>query len=320
MRIAVFGTGAVGGYFGGRLAEAGHSVAFVARGAHLAAIRRDGLRVASLAGEFSVAPAEATDDPAEIGPVDCVLVGVKGWQVRDAGRAMAPLLGERTFVVPLENGVEAPDELAATIGGERVLGGLCRIFAWVEAPGRIRHGGVAPSLDFGERDGSASARVEALRDAFATTRGVTARVPADIEAAIWEKFLFISSMSGVGAVSGLAVGEIRSDERWRRRLADAMAEVEAVARARGVRLRPDIVDRTLGFVDALPPESTTSMQRDLAEGKPSELEQQSGAVVRLGEAAGVAAPVHRAIYEELLPLELAARGAAARTPVPGTPG
>jgi 2-dehydropantoate 2-reductase len=307
MRIAIFGTGGVGGYFGGRLAEAGESVAFLARGAHLDAIRRNGLRVESIAGDFTIAPAEATDSPAEVGPVDAVLVCVKGWQVRDAAAAMGPMLGRETFVVPLENGVENADEVGREIGPERVLGGLCRIMSYVAAPGVIRHAGVAPSLEFGERDGGRSARVEALAAAFAGARGVDARMSRDIEAAVWEKFLFISSYSGVGAVTRLNAGGMRGDARVRRMLRDAFVEVEALARARGVALRPDIVERTLAWVDNLPADATASMQRDILEGKPSELEQQNGAVVRLARAAGVAAPVHTGIYEALLPAEHRAR-------------
>jgi 2-dehydropantoate 2-reductase len=310
MRIAIYGTGGVGGYFGGRLAEAGQSVAFLARGAHLHAIREHGLRVESIAGEFTISPAEATDSPAEVGPVDAVLVCVKGWQVRDAALAMHPLLGERTFVVPLENGVENADELASVVGAERVLGGLCRIMSFVAAPGRIRHAGVAPSLEFGERDGGVSHRALALQEAFAGTRGVEARISTDIEAAIWEKFLFIASYSGVGALTRLNAGGMRADPRVRRMLSDAFAEVEALARARRVALRPDIVERTLEWMDRLPADATASMQRDILEGKPSELEQQNGAVVRLARAAGIAVPVHTTIHEALLPAERAARSRA----------
>jgi 2-dehydropantoate 2-reductase len=311
MRFAVFGAGGVGGYFGGRLAEAGHSVGFLARGAHLEAIRARGLAVESVAGDFRVDPAEASDRPAEIGPVDAVLVCVKAWQVADAARAMGPLLGPATVVLPLENGVEAADTIGATIGSGRVLGGLCRIVAYRVEPGRIRHAGVPPSIDLGERDGRPSARVEALREALAGARGLTVRVPADIEAAIWEKFLFIAPFSAVGAATGADAGAMRTDPGTRARVAGAMEEVAALARARGVAIRPDAVARTLGFLDALPPESTASMQRDLLEGRPSELEAQTGAVVRMSRAAGLAAPVHEALYRELLPLELRARAARA---------
>jgi 2-dehydropantoate 2-reductase len=312
MRIAIYGAGGVGGYFGGRLAQAGHSVAFLARGAHLDAIRRHGLRVESLAGDFEVRPAEATDSPAEVGPVDAVLLCVKAWQVRQAAAALPPLVGPGTFVVPLENGVEAADETGAEIGAERVLGGLCRVMSYIAQPGLVRHAGVAPSIEFGERDGHESGRAEALLAAFAPASGVTARISRDIEAAIWEKLLFIAPFSGVGALTGLAAGPMRSDPAARDRVRRAMEEVAAVARARGVRIRDDIVERTMGFVDALPDDATASMQRDILEGRPSELEYQNGAVTRLGERAGVPTPVNREIYEKLAPREEAARARADR--------
>ena len=307
MRIAIYGAGGVGGYFGARLAEAGHDVGFIARGAHLAAICRDGLRVESIAGDVTIAPARASESPAEIGPVDAVLVCVKAWQVADAARALEPLLGPETFAVPLENGVEAAGDLAAAIGPRRVVGGLCRLMSFVAAPGIIRHAAVDPSIDFGELDGRRSPRVESLHAAFATARGVKARISADIDSASWEKFLFIAPFSGVGALTGHPAGRLRGDPATRRMLRQAMAEVEAVARARGVRLRADVVERTLGFVDALPEAATASMQRDILEGRPSELDSQNGAVVRLGAAAGVDTPVNRRIYEALRTREDAAR-------------
>lgn len=308
MRIAVFGAGGVGGYFGGRLAEAGESVAFVARGAHLEAIRQGGLRVDSIAGDFVVQPAEAADDPARIGPVDVVVIATKAWQVPEAARAIGPLLGPDTLVLPLQNGVEAADQLAAEVGEARVLGGLCRILAFVAGPGHIRHVGVAPRVEFAERDGRKSERVERLRAVFARARGLSVQVPADIEAAVWEKFLFIAPLSGVGAVTRVPVGVFRSIPESRALLAAATAEVFALARARGVALSADAVAKTLGYVDSLPPETTASMQRDVLEARPSELEAQTGTIVRLGPAAGVPVPSNAMIYAALLPLERRARG------------
>ncbi len=310
MRIAVVGAGGVGGYFGGRLAQAGHRVAFVARGAHLEALRRDGLAVESVAGDFVVRPVEAAADPRDVGPVEAVLVGVKAWQVREAASALAPLLGPDTFVVPLQNGVEAADELAQVVGAPRVLGGLCRIMSYVAGPGRIRHAGIPPHIEFAEWDGRASARVAALREAFASAQGVAAVVPADVSVALWEKFLFIAPVSAVGAVTRRPVGAFRSVPPTAALLADAMQEVFTLARARGVALPDDAVTRTLAIVDAMPPEATASMQRDILEGRPSELEYQIGAVVRLAAPAGVPVPASAFLYASLLPSENHARGAA----------
>lgn len=310
MRVVVFGTGGVGGYFGGRLAQAGEEVTFVARGPHLEAIRRDGLVVESTEGDFVVRPARATEDPATAGPADVVLVGVKAWQVRDAARALRPLVQGRGFVVPLQNGVEAADELAAELGARPVVGGLCRIVSFVAGPGRIRHAGVAPRVEIGERDGHRSERVDHLRAAFEKAVGVSVSTPSDITAALWEKFLFIAPFGGVGAVTRMNAGALRAVPETREMLEAAMREVFDLARARGVGLRKDAVVRTMSYVDALPPEGTASMQRDILEGRPSELEYQTGSVVRLGREAGVPVPVNSFIYSSLLPGERLARSRA----------
>lgn len=308
MRIAVFGSGAVGGYFGGRLAEAGEDVAFIARGEHLAAIRRSGLKVASLDGDFVVHPARATDDPSTLGPVDVVLVGVKAWQVSEAAAAMRPLVGRGTVVVPLQNGIEAPDRLADALGAEHVLGGLCRIIGYVVAPGQIQHAGAEPYIAFGALHPSTGDAAEALLAAFGRARGVLAEIPTDIRTAMWTKFLFIAALSGVGALTRAPVGIIRGQPESRRLLHEALMEIGQVAAGQGIALPADVVEQTLTYVDSLPAEGTTSMQRDIIHGRPSELDAQVGAVVRLGERAGVDVPLHRIILSALLPLEREARG------------
>ena len=308
MKFAIFGTGGVGGYFGGRLAEAGEDVTFIARGAHLDAIRRSGLTVDSLAGDFRVLPAKATDAPASIGPVDAVIVAVKAWDVQDAAAAMRPLVGPETVVIPLENGVEAPDELAAVLGARPVLGGLCKIVAYIAGPGVVRHAGVEPSLAFGEMDGTESGRVRRLRTVFRRAKGVTVEEPRDIRVALWQKFVFIAAFSGVGGVTRSNAGAIRSTPETRAMLRESMRETQEVGRARGVALAPDTFEKTLAFFErSLPEDSTSSMQRDIQEGRPSELEYQTGAVVRLGRAAGVPTPVNDFLYAALLPQEKRAR-------------
>jgi 2-dehydropantoate 2-reductase len=308
MRIAIFGAGGVGGYFGGRLAEAGESVVFIARGEHLKAIRAEGLQVESVAGDFRVRPVEATDDCSSVGQVDAVLVGVKAWQVRESALAMLPMLGPRSFVVPLGNGVEAAHELGTVVGDERVLGGLCRILSYVVAPGRIRHAAMDPRVEFGERDGHGSERVGALRAALERARGLSVHTPEDINVAVWEKFLFIAPFSGLGAVTRMPAGVMRGVSETRELLTTAMQEVSDLARARGIAVGDEVVTRTMRFVDGLPPDATASMQRDILEGRPSELEYQNGAVVRLGREAGLPVKVNEFIYRCLLPSELRARG------------
>ncbi len=311
MRIAIYGSGSVGGYFGGKLAQAGEDVTFIARGTHLEAIRRNGLRVESIQGDFLISPAWAEDDSTKVGRVDVVIVGVKAWDVPRAAEAVRPLVGPATIVVPLENGVDAPGQLAAVLdtAGEapHVLGGLCRIVSLVAAPGVIRHAGMEPYIAFNRIDGQPDERVERLRDAFVRA-GVTVEVPADITAALWAKFAFIAAFGGVGAVTRAPAGALRGIPETRRMLEAAIREVEAVARARGVALAGDIFARTLAQVDGLPANATASMQRDIMEGRPSELESQNGAIMRLGRESGVSTPAHDFIYASLLPQEGRARG------------
>jgi len=312
MRIAVFGTGAVGGYFGGRLAEAGAEATFIARGEHLRALQADGLMVESPAGDFHLAPVRATEDPGDVGVVDLVIVGTKAWQVEEAARALRPMVGSRTMVLPLQNGVEAAAQLSQVLGGEAVLGGMCKIAAAVAAPGRIRHMGVDPLVVFGEQDNRETDRVQALKRAFDGALGVRAEIAADIHAAVWEKFLFIVAVSGVGAITRVPIGDFRAVAETRALLGGVMKEVREVAGARGIDLGADPIERTLTFIDTLPEDATASMQRDIAAGRPSELDYQNGAVVRLGEEVGVETPLNRFIYHALLPGERRARAGGER--------
>lgn len=307
MRFAIMGSGGVGGYFGARLAQAGHEVTFIARGEHLAAMRREGLSVSSIEGDLHLNPVNATDDTREVGTVDTVLVAVKAWQVMEAAEAIHPLVGPETLVVPLENGVEAADILAETLGERHVLEGLCGILAWKAAPGHIKHAGVSPFVRFGERDNRKSQRCERLKAAFDAARGVTAEIPDNIQAAVWSKFLFICAMSGIGSITRASIGVTRRLPETRVMIQQVLAEIAAVARARGVALPEDAEARALGFIDALPEASTASMQRDIMAGRPSELASQNGAVVRLGREVGVDTPVNALIHAALLPQEHEAR-------------
>jgi len=302
MRIVVFGTGGVGGYFGGRLAHAGEEVTFIARGEHLRAIRANGLRVDSSNGDFVVYPASATDKVSEVGETDLVILGVKAWQVPDAARAIKPVVGPTTTVVPLQNGVEAVPQLVAELGSENVIGGLCRIVSFVVGPGHIRHSGFIPSIIIGELDNRRSERIETIAQTFKRA-GLDTTIAPDIQVALWTKFLFIASFSGVGAMANAPAGVLRSDPKWRAQMLSAMEEIYTLAHARGVKLPPDSVAKVMAAVDGLPEDATSSMQRDIAAGKPSELESQNGAVVRMAHEAGVDVPTHTLIYETLRLLE-----------------
>jgi len=308
VRIAIFGAGAIGGYFGGRLAQAGEDVVFIARGEHCQVMRTRGLRVDSIKGDFVLPSVYATDDPAQVGFVDVIFVCVKAWQMTEAMQAMRPMISPQTFVVPLENGVEAPSQLAAELGKEHVLGGLCEIIAFIVEPGNICHVGADPFIRFGELDNRLSERVERLHQAFDRASGLTAEVPPDIHVAMWQKFLFIAAFSGVGAVTRAPIGVLRSQSGTRQMLEQAICEIYNVAKARDIALSKNVIGNTMEFLDSLPPDATASMQRDIMNGRPSELEIQNGAVVRLGQEIGVETPVNNFIYHSLLPMEMSARG------------
>jgi len=308
MRIAVFGAGAVGGYFGGRLAQAGLDVAFIARGKHLQAIKKNGLRVESICGDFSVHPKAATDEPTKVGEVDAVLLGVKAWQVEEAAQAMQPMLGPNTFVVTLQNGVNAPTIISNALGPDRIVGGLCKLICLITKPGHIQHAGADPYITFGELDKSHSDRIEMLLQAFSKTTGLTAEISINIWSDIWKKFLFIAPLSGLGSITRSPIGVFRRLPETRQMLLQSMKEVFNIAIACKVDLPKEVVEETMEFIDALPEEGTASMQRDIIEGRPSELNEQNGAVVRLGDVVGVQTPANAFIYYSLLPLEMKARG------------
>jgi 2-dehydropantoate 2-reductase len=298
MRIAVMAAGAVGGYFGARLAQAGHDVAFVARGRQLEALRARGLRVESPLGDLHLPDVDVTDDPATIGTVDLVLFTVKLWDTMTAADAIKPLLSENTAVVSFQNSVVKDDILRQDLGAEHIIGGVCYIAATIAEPGVIRHSGTLAKLVFGEYDGSLSPRVRQFRDACADAR-IDAEVSDRIEQAIWEKFVFLVGASGTTSLARSAVGPIRSHPRSRAFLHDTMEEVVQVARAQGVPLPAGYADDRLAFVDQLNAGMTSSMYHDLEHGNRLEVDWLSGDVVERGTRLGVATPCNRAISDIL---------------------
>jgi 2-dehydropantoate 2-reductase len=307
MHIVVFGAGGVGGYFGGRLAKAGEHVTFIARGEHLQAMLANGLTVESIDGDFTVQPVTATDVPSQVADVDVVLVCVKAWQVPQAAKAIIPLLVHNTYVIPLQNGLEAPSQLAEIIGRGHVLGGVCGIFSYLVSPGLIRHTGAVPWIAFGELDNHASSRAQNLLHIFEHA-GISAEIPPDINLALWRKFLFVSAFSGIGAITRVPVGVFRSQDGTRQMLEDALKECYSVALAQGLHLPADGVTQIMSAIDQYPPDSISSFQRDVLAGRPSELEEQIGAVVRMGKMLNLPTPVYSFIYHSLLPQENLARG------------
>jgi 2-dehydropantoate 2-reductase len=298
MRIAVMGTGGVGGYFGARLARAGHEVAFVARGRQLEALRTRGLRVESSLGDVHLPTVDVTDDPADIDGVDLVLFGVKLWDTDAAADAVKPLIRDETAVVSFQNGVVKDDILRQALGVEHVIGGVCYIAATIAEPGLIRHSGTLQKLVFGEYDGTVSARVKQFRDACVDS-GIDVEVTDRIEQTIWEKFVFLVGISGMTSTARSVIGPIRTNPRSRAFLRDVMDEVVQVARAQGVALPLDHADERLAFTDQVPETMTSSMHHDLERGNRLEVAWLSGDVVERGARLGVATPCNRAILDIL---------------------
>lgn len=303
----MLGAGGLGSYFAGRWAQAGLDVSLIARGAKLEALRDRGLTILSPLGDAEVA-IRAVPGPAEAGAMDLVVVATKTWQLPAAAASLAPMLGPQTAVLGVQNGVEAADVLAAAVGTERVLAGTCRIISFVTEPGVVRHVGVQPTLTFGEPGGGGSERGDRIRDHLARGAGMTVAHSTSIEVDLWKKFLFFAPVSAIGAVTQVPVGAWRRIPAVRDLFARAMGEVLELARSRGVRLPDDSIELALRFLDGLPADGTSSLQRDVRDGVRTELDALCGAVVRLGAAAGFDTPVHAALHAALLPRELGARG------------
>lgn len=294
------GAGALGGYFGGRLALAGEDVVFLARGAHLRAIQQDGLEVRSHHGDFRVKPAQATEQPSDVGPVDVVLFCVKSWDTESAARALRPMLGANTAVISLQNGVDNEDRLAETLGPEHIMGGLAYVTATIAAPGVIEQSSATARLIFGERDGARTARAEAFYEACRGA-GIDAELSVDVEKEIWTKFLYICAFAGLTTLVRGPLGAVLHDPDARELFVAGMREAEAVARARGVQLEPDIVEQQLARADGFGAGLKASMLHDLERGNRLEVEWLNGAVARLGRELGVATPVNRCIAVALRP-------------------
>jgi 2-dehydropantoate 2-reductase len=299
LKIVMMGSGGVGGFFGARLAKAGHDVAFIARGAHLEALRRDGLTVESAAhGDIHVPRVSATDDPAAAGPADLVILSVKLWDTESAARAIAPLMGPSTGVLSLQNGVVKDDILRAIFPPAQVMGGVCYVATHIVRPGVIHQTGAMQRIVVGEYDGRESPRARALHAALRDA-GVTAELSTDVRRAIWEKFVFLVGLSGTTATTRKPLGAVRAHPRTRAFLLDLMRETVAVGRAHGVALPGDFAESRLAFADTLPEDMTSSMHHDLERGNRLEVAWLSGAVVQLGEAKGIPTPANRAVWDVL---------------------
>ena len=297
------GTGGVGGYYGALLAKSGHDVTFIARGEHLAAIRKNGLAIKSVFGDFLVRPASATNNPAEAGPVEVVIFATKTYDTDEAARAILPMVGPDTVVIPFQNGVDAADRVSAVIGQEHVVGGVTWLSAAIEAPGVIGQYSQFRRIVIGEFDGRATARANAVCEALRSA-GASVEQVDNIVQVLWTKFVFISAISALGALTRVAIGEYRSVPEARAALVDALNETFAVARARGVSLEANLIEKTMEFIDGAPPDMKPSMQRDIESGRRCELESMIGSVVLLGKELRVPTPVMRLTYAALKPGEV----------------
>jgi 2-dehydropantoate 2-reductase len=298
MRIAIMGSGGLGGYFGARLAQGGADVRFIARGRHLQAMRSEGLRIAG-PEPLHVQKVQATDQPAEVGVVDFVLLAVKLWDTEQAIAQMRPMVGPDTTVISFQNGVLKDDYLRAAFDARQVMGGVGYVATTIESPGVIRQTGPMQRLLFGEFDGSRSARGEALL-AACRAGGINAELSTDILREIWQKFVFLVGLSGTTTTMRQTIGPIRSNPQTRAFLLDVMREVVAVGRAHGVALAEDFAETSaLQRADSVAPDMTASMHHDLERGNPLEVRWLSGGVVELGRARRVPTPLNRAIADIL---------------------
>ena len=307
MKIVVVGAGAVGAYFGGRLAQHGEDVTFLVRQPTAEVLERQGLRVESIRGDFLIPHPKFACDAEAIGAAAIVLVAVKAWQVAAVARQIKPLVGPGTYVIPMQNGIDAGPALTAVLGERPVMGGMCRILSHQVEKGWIRHTGSEPDIHFGPFDGRHCQPLFDLQQRFEKA-GVVAKVHDDISSVLWRKFLFVVTLGSVGSLIRAPIGIVRGHPETRELLLTCLRENHALARAHGVLLPDESIGETMNFIDGLPPAGISSMQRDLAAGRPSELEAWTGAVVRRGREKGVPTPLHHLIYHCLLPFEKQAQG------------
>ncbi len=305
MKIAVIGAGGVGGYFGGKLAQAGNEVVFLTRGRALEVIRERGLQVKSYLGDFKVHP-EVSDSPECVTGADLVLFCTKAWQIEDLARKISPFLKEGVMVLPLQNGADNADRLKTVLPEEMILGGLCKIVSKIESPGVIDHFTFPPEIVFGELNGKRTERAKQLSTLF-DAAGFKSKLSTDIQRDIWLKFLFIASISAMGALTRSTLGVIREQPFIRQKILETALEIVRVGQAQHIDIREEDIELAFKMIDAGDYETTMSLQRDMMEGRPSELHNFNGYVVKKGDELGIDTPVNDFIYYSLLPMEERAR-------------
>lgn len=305
MKIVVYGVGGVGGvggFFGGKLTLSGNKVTMIARGAHLKAIQENGLIIKSITGDFTCRPYLVTDDLSVIETPDLVIFGVKSWQLEQATKDILQYCDERTVFLPLQNGADNVDTLNALIPKHQVLAGLCRMISFIERPGVISNPDIAPAILFGEQDNVNTERIEKILSVFIKA-GIDISIPENIQVAIWQKFLFITTISAIGGLTRVSIGEMRNREYIMEVMRNTAQEVYEVAIAKGIALPVNTVENTFAAISRQAYDTTASTQRDIMEGKPSELENFNGYIIKEGKRLGIPTPVNEMIYELLLPQE-----------------
>ena len=305
MNIVVFGAGGVGGYFGGKLAKAGFEVTFIARGKTLETIKTNGLQVKSIFGDFKVHP-KVTDKVSEISGADLIILAVKSWQIEEIAKQLKPVINKDTMVLPLQNGADNADRLQDILNHENVLAGLCKIVSKIESPGVINHFAFEPEIVFGEYDNVKTDRVKSLKAVFDKAQ-FKVSLSDDIHLDIWKKFLFIATYSGIGALTRSLIGELRKEEHIKSILYQTAHEIVTIANAKGIGLKNSDIDMIMQVIDQLDPNTTASMQRDIMEGRPSELDNFNGYIVRTGRQLYISTPINAFTYYCLLPQEKKAR-------------
>ncbi len=305
MKIAIIGTGGVGGYFGGKIAKAGYDVTFLARGEHYKAIAANGLTVKSILGDFHVDVVNVKDKIQDIGKCDVIILAVKAWQIKEIAAELKSIVHENSMILPLQNGVLAVEELSAVLNRKNIIGGLCRIISKIESPGVIHHFGVTPAIIFGEIDHAKSIRIQKLKELFDRS-GIAAELSDDINVDLWKKFIAIC-VGGLLAVTKTTYGELLELKETRQMMVDLLREIYQISQQAGIGIEQGFVEKSVSFIETFPYDAAASLTRDVWDGKPSEIEYQNGTVVRLGQQYGIDTPINRFVYHCILPMEMKAR-------------
>ncbi|WP_299218904.1 2-dehydropantoate 2-reductase [uncultured Aquimarina sp.] len=306
MHTVIIGVGGVGGYFGGKIANSDQKVSMIARGNHLEAILQNGLQVKSIDGDFVTRPFLVTDDIHKVEKADLILICTKSWQVQDAAELIKPILKDDTVVIPVQNGADNAEKVCSVVDEKHVLGGLCKIYSKIESPGVISHFGHTPEVIFGELDKSRSDRLQSVKAVF-DKAGFKNKISEDIRVDIWSKFMFIATVSGLGALTRATIGEMYEHPELNKMLRATATEIYKIAIAKGIEMPSAIVDGIMTFIGKQPFTATASTQRDIMEGRPSELDNFNGFIVKEGKKLGLDTPINGFIYSCLQPMEAKAR-------------